>query len=188
MFIETATGDFLNIQFPPEANAKLFENQFTSHTEDNILIPSMAELPLSFSSGTEGAGDQEWVLERMEWFGMVACGADRIRAMDQVDPFISVYQTPDGSSPGGIFTGTWRGFISAEQVADLLTGFRDLIKQDNLPWATAIVSGFRDAPVSWRESEHSFLTNGENDYIVLLLPDDRCVVYQAVGSQDAFSM
>ncbi|KAJ3042839.1 Ribonuclease P protein subunit p40 [Rhizophlyctis rosea] len=186
--IDSSTGALRDIPFPPDANAKTISNPFTSHTEENVLIPPMSNLPLSFSSGIDGAEDQETVLERLEWIGMVACGADRIRATDKVDPFISVYSTPEASTPGDVFIGTWTGFIPAKQILDLITGLRDLIKQDSLPWAALLVSGFRDSPISWRQSEHGYASNGENDYVLLVLPDGRCVVFQALGSEDTFAI
>lgn len=57
-------------------------------------------------------------------------------------------------------------------------------------WGALTVWGYRDSPLAWHGREHGYLTNGENDYTMLLLRDEHgngrepIVCYQASGAQE----
>eukprot|EP01124_Arcella_intermedia_P027512 TRINITY_DN5396_c0_g1_i1.p1 TRINITY_DN5396_c0_g1~~TRINITY_DN5396_c0_g1_i1.p1 ORF type:complete len:272 (-),score=60.52 TRINITY_DN5396_c0_g1_i1:38-769(-) len=82
---------------------------------------------------------------------------------------------------------TFKGLLSPGFVQRKVELLRKTVKENGLPWAFLTVWGFEDAAVSWGESEHSVLYSGENDYTILLFPDDSYLVFASLGAYDAFS-
>ena len=65
---------------------------------------------------------------------------------------------------------------------------RRLVAEGACPWAALLAWGFVDSPVSWGDAEHSRgdALGGENDYVILLLPDDEYMLFVLSGAGDAF--
>lgn len=57
---------------------------------------------------------KEWALDIHEWLGMAVIDADRIKASDVVDPYLSTYQVPNPIKKSQKLTRLrWRGMIPA---------------------------------------------------------------------------
>ena len=64
-----------------------------------------------------------------------------------------------------------------------------------MAWFALTVHGFRNSPVSWKQSQHGDSLHGENGYTVMKLPcrskDDNTppeyVVWELVGGLDGYS-
>lgn len=183
------TGASLEISFPPNFANKRFFIQTEHRTLENILVPNFQEMAFDrFSKTAEGEEWRELAIDVFEWFGMLACEASRISATDKVDPFYSVYATPDPCQPTTVTKLSRTGFISSQEISSVMKQAVDSVSVGGMPWAAVMVWGFRDAPVSWRREEHGYLTGGENDYLVVFKPNNRCLVFQALGSNDGFSV
>ncbi|KAF8422065.1 ribonuclease P 40kDa subunit-domain-containing protein [Tirmania nivea] len=149
--------------------------------QPHIEISGPLTVP-SFSA-PEGAGPirgteytretwKEWALDIHEWLGMVAIDADRIKANDTVDPYLSTYQVPNPSkNPQKVTRLRWRGMIPAGFIHQTWTDLCGLLASKKLPaaveWAAITVHGFDNSPISWGDKSHSSLTGGENCYTVL---------------------
>jgi ribonucleases P/MRP protein subunit RPP40 len=66
---------------------------------------------------------------------------------------------------------------------------------ETMTWFALTVHGFRNSPVSWKQSQHGDSLHGENGYAVMKLPrrstDDNpsleYVVWELVGGLDSYS-
>lgn len=83
----------------------------------------------------------------------------------------------------------WEGLLPACSITDAITLCRKEVGCGACPWAAVHVWGFVDAPVSWQGTEHGCgpVMGGENDYVVLLLPDDQYVLFVSAGEGDGFA-
>lgn len=83
----------------------------------------------------------------------------------------------------------WEGLLPAASILDAITLCRDEVSRGACPWAAVMVWGFVDAPVSWQGAEHGRgpIMGGENDYILLVLPEDQYVLFVSAGEGDSFA-
>ncbi len=64
---------------------------------------------------------EDWALERQEWLGLVALQSPRVRADDEIDPYLSRYSVPDSGSAmvSDLVVLQWSGFIPALWIRSL---------------------------------------------------------------------
>ena len=74
-----------------------------------------------------------------------------------------------------------------ETVGKLAEDLRKYVQDKSLPWAILTCWGFPDSPVSWNEFEHGFFFSGENDFTMIILPNDTCYNLISLGPLDAFT-
>lgn len=95
-------------------------------TRANVLIPPLP--PVGWDSASPSV-QQEETLDILEWLGMLTLGSPRIKADDDIDPYLSRYAVPntipnpeDSAAPitDNIATVRWHGFIPAAWVTKLL--------------------------------------------------------------------
>lgn len=162
-------------------------------------IEILGPLTIPSFSAPEGAGPirgteytretwKEWALDIHEWFGMVAIDADRIKANDEVNPYLSTYQVPNPiKNSQKVSRLRWRGMIPAGFIHQTWTDLCGLLASKKLPaeveWAALTVHGFDNSPISWGDKAHSVLTGGENCYTVL-----RTVKPEIVADKDAMEI
>eukprot|EP00850_Spirogloea_muscicola_P011669 SM000073S21445 [mRNA] locus=s73:351468:355557:+ [translate_table: standard] len=132
--------------------------------------------------------DAEFLSALFEWLGAAAC---RILggqfASGHLGSYCCARQEPLGyewSAPwrgeateGDAEVVRWDGFIASGQVMKVIHHARFLVKQGSVPWAAITVWGFADSPVSWMGAEHGYMCGGENDYSVVVFPEDRYIVF-----------
>ena len=59
--------------------------------------------------------------ELHEWFSLIRLGSPRVRASDNIDPYLSRYQVPgETSGQWKVCKVSWQGFISTQWVRKLL--------------------------------------------------------------------
>lgn len=66
--------------------------------------------------------DQEDSIALLEWLHLISLESPRVRASDDIDPFLSRYEVPDygfGRERRGMVKLRWRGFIPPEFVREL---------------------------------------------------------------------
>ncbi|KAJ3153846.1 Ribonuclease P protein subunit p40 [Geranomyces variabilis] len=146
--------------FPFNAKPTRYSLSVTTSSQSSVLIPTLplpSPLPSDCESKTEQQAAREHAVDVFEWLGLAAHAAPRIAASDSIDPFYSVYSPPQPNAPGDLTTLSIRGFISAQHVEAIITRAAAAVDSDTNgtpAWAAAMVWGFRDSPVSWREQEH----------------------------------
>ncbi|ORX39489.1 ribonuclease P [Piromyces finnis] len=175
------------------SDIKTFDIKKEDFTFPNILIPSLKHItqptklsPLWCSHATD----------IFEWLGMLSCQSKRILGDYRVDPYYSVYKPPTPFKPGDIQSISFTGFIPASFVRSTINKLREIIIKKALPWASIIVWGFNDSPITWNKKEHGYLMNGENDsaYLIFGTEDqvtpeitaDRFLLYQTISALDIY--
>lgn len=113
-------------------------------------VTRMTDVSVPVMPSPGGEIELEYAEELFEWLGLVALDSLRIRASDEVDPFLCRYQIPqptsedgmpvdDSSQPSSIVKLRWHGFASAKAVLDVfLTADNAVMKH----WMAMSVSGF----------------------------------------------
>ncbi|KAK9369436.1 ribonuclease P 40kDa subunit-domain-containing protein [Lipomyces kononenkoae] len=140
---------------------------------------------------------KEGLLHILEWTSLLGLKSERIQFKKSIDSLLSTYSvfhdgdeenTPIGNKVTKI---SIQGFLTSKVTKQV---FDDLIRY--LPaksWATMTVYGFQDAPVSWGSDEHSYLIGGENDYTIVIKPQEpgdaerSLLAFEVVGSNDSHS-
>lgn len=108
------------------------------------------------------------------------------RKNDKEDNYVNTYVCPSPSTDvGQVQYLQWTGFFTRIQVIHLYNVLKEFVlKQDNLPWAALHVQGFLDSPVSWDLKEHTFYTDGDNSYTVVLRPAAHSIVRKSLCSNN----
>ncbi|XP_033117367.1 ribonuclease P protein subunit p40-like isoform X2 [Anneissia japonica] len=122
-------------------------------------------------------------VEFYEWMGAVTC---KCQCAGEPDSFLSTYHHPEPSlTVPSSACARWQGFISSRAVVSLLQTLRSfLVTNADVPWIAMSVHGFMDSPVSWKNREHGFHKFGDNLYTYVVFPDDKYILYTAVGTDD----
>ncbi|ORX85113.1 hypothetical protein BCR32DRAFT_325592 [Anaeromyces robustus] len=162
-------------------------------TFKNILIPSLKHItqptklsPIWCSHATD----------IFEWLGMLACQSKRVLGDYRVEPYYSVYKPPTPFKPGDVQSISYTGFIPSSFIRSIIKELRQIIIKERLPWASIILWGFSDSPITWNKKEHGYLMNGENDaaYLIFGTEDqptpeitaDRYLLYQTISALDIY--
>eukprot|EP00850_Spirogloea_muscicola_P015090 SM000113S24046 [mRNA] locus=s113:164681:168907:+ [translate_table: standard] len=128
--------------------------------------------------------DAEFLSALFEWLGAAAC-----RILGQ-EPLGYEWSAPwrGEAKEGDAEVVRWDGLIASGQVMKVIYHARSLVKQGLVPWAAITVWGFADSPVSWMGAEHGYMCGGENDYSVVVFPEDRYIIFRLWGLQALFDI
>lgn len=58
----------------------------------------------------------------------------RLSISDRVDPYVSTYQPPLGSSSGKAMHVAWDGLVSQQMVVNILTAVKSVVYSDFIRW------------------------------------------------------
>ena len=84
---------------------------------------------------------------------------------ESVDPFVCAYDSMEPNSVKSVCSTRIRGFLIPDFISSL--EFKGYYVYNNRSLIQIIsVRGYRHAPVSWKDSEHSCIPSGENDYVI----------------------
>jgi hypothetical protein len=63
---------------------------------------------------------------------------------------------------------------------------RNAVSQKHAQWAAVMVHGFADVPFSWVHREHdvSYAGGGENDYVIVISPNNSYFLFIMTGAKD----
>ncbi|KAI0769177.1 hypothetical protein BC629DRAFT_1442262 [Irpex lacteus] len=89
----------------------------TTRSMQNVYIPP-ARLPQSPPLDKEEW--EEGVEALFEWVGLASLGSQRLQTTDKPDPYIAVYEPPDGSQPGDLVHIRWNGLIPRSFLHNIL--------------------------------------------------------------------
>ncbi|KAJ9584679.1 hypothetical protein L9F63_020982, partial [Diploptera punctata] len=139
----------------------LCQPQFTKHVSYNVKVPVLPE----------SDKDTESMLEHMEWLGVLSIGADL--EPEDAHNFVNSYECSLETLDMGSCTHLkWTGYFTYNQIHRLFNELRKYVPgRQDIPWLSMYVQGFADSPVSWNLKEHSFYTDGDNNYIIYMKPD-----------------
>ncbi|KAI0766075.1 hypothetical protein BC629DRAFT_1596553 [Irpex lacteus] len=77
----------------------------TVRSMQNVYVPPARIPPV------EGEDWDEAVEALFEWVGLASLGSPRLQTTDKPDPYIAVYEPPNGSTPGDLVHMRWSGLI-----------------------------------------------------------------------------
>ncbi|OSD04826.1 hypothetical protein PYCCODRAFT_1407031 [Trametes coccinea BRFM310] len=101
---------------------------------ENRRIPELRLEMLRSAGGRHGADDAEdWedtVSSLFEWVGLAALGSPRLSVNDRCDPYIAVYDAPDGSRIGDVTTLRWHGYLTSNLIENI---FNTITSPDIVP-------------------------------------------------------
>ncbi|KAM5157791.1 ribonuclease P protein subunit p40 [Mantella aurantiaca] len=128
-------------------------------------------------------GESCSAVEIFEWLGAVSNNVD---CNNQSSSFISSFCCPDPNVlVERAYVCTITGFITPAIIMQLIQQLREYFDEPKLSqWASLMVHGFADSPVSWRESEHGFFKGGENLYSFVVFNNEDYWLHMAVGTHD----
>ncbi|KAM3583805.1 hypothetical protein VKS41_003776 [Umbelopsis sp. WA50703] len=184
--VDNTTGESLDIPLSSIQHEKK-PLSWRADTANDIIVPTLENLSLPIGRDPHPKW-QEDALEAHEWIGLASLGSQRITISDRPDPFVSVYNTPEPRVNGSVSMMRSSGLIPPHYIEQLLVILRKTCSADQC-WGALTVWGYKDSPLAWHGREHGYLTNGENDYTILLLCEKAgserqpVVCYQATGAQ-----
>ncbi|PIA16220.1 hypothetical protein COEREDRAFT_81433 [Coemansia reversa NRRL 1564] len=180
-YYDKNTGSSLVFDIP---GARTQQTALAVRKIPGALVPCISEKFLKANKQSE-----DWVeqaQELFEWIGLASNGSQAIIG-NVSDPAVCAYSVPEPSIPADLEITTINGLLSPESI---LSAVEELIieAQTSKKNFFVCVWGHEDAPISWGNSEHSFLISGENMYAQAYIPQqDRCVTFQACCPWDTFS-
>ncbi|XP_018424303.1 PREDICTED: ribonuclease P protein subunit p40 isoform X3 [Nanorana parkeri] len=129
------------------------------------------------------AGESCSAVEMFDWLGAVSSNID---CNNRASSFISSCCCPDPNIlVERAYVCTITGFLTPAKIMQLLQQLREYFDEPKLSqWASLMVHGFADSPVSWRESEHGFYKGGENLYSFVIFNNEDYWLHMAVGAHD----
>lgn len=184
----------------PETLRQFPTRTIVPHTDTfaDVLVPSLKAPP---NSRPHGGGKSEeanyhrevwrdWAMEIYEYLSLLLLPADRIRAADRVDSYLSTYAIDDAHVDSitrirfsGLIPATW-----VERLWDNLQGMLDdglPVDKKEMAWAGVVVHGFDDVPFGPGGVERGSLESCGNAYTMVRLPgDDGVMVWDIAGGQD----
>lgn len=89
----------------------------TQNTE--VLIPKLSVEADSESPDSQ-AHLEDYATELYEWLSLVRLQSPRVQVGDQIDPYLSRYRVPDGSSPEKVCKISWEGFLAPSWTRQML--------------------------------------------------------------------
>lgn len=84
---------------------------------DAVLVP-----PLNLSTlPSDRATAEDWAIEFHEWLSLVVLGSRRVKANDDIDPYLCRYRVPDeeAATPKKLVHLQWSGFLPAQWIRSL---------------------------------------------------------------------
>lgn len=81
---------------------------------------------------------------------------------------------------------SWSGLLTPMSVRARVQSAREAVQAGVVPWAAVSVWSFPDIPEASRKFEHAKDIHGAgtNDYVLMLLPEDKYCVFRALGHRD----
>ncbi|CAI9593793.1 unnamed protein product [Staurois parvus] len=151
--------------------------KISSAVSKDVLCPVLK----SRDRGKEGESFS--AVEIFEWLGAVC---NNVNCNNQASSFLSSFCCPDPNTlVEKVYVCTITGFITPAKIMQLLQQLREYFDEPKLSqWASLMVNGFADSPVSWKESEHGFFKGGENLYSFVVFNNEDYWLHMAVGTHN----
>ncbi|KAI8646145.1 ribonuclease P [Parasitella parasitica] len=184
--IDSLTGTTIDINFPSTLYSiykKEMEAEF--ETLSDINIPSFENIDHAMDQKLENWDND--AMQALEWLGLAHLKANRIKQRkEKVDPFVSVYRPPlpllDDHHSGTLVR--FKGLIPTTCIQNMMILVRKMMASNSTSqWTSLTCWGYRDSPFTWNKTAHYKYLNSENDYTILVLPNNKSAyVYQLYGS------
>ncbi|TDZ20951.1 Uncharacterized protein Cob_v006208 [Colletotrichum orbiculare MAFF 240422] len=149
----------------PDPLDQFFPTKFTCQhavvTDFQVDIAPLA-FPLEIIQHGDRPGLEEFATETYEWLSLIRLQSPRVQAGDNVDPYLSRYQTPGGPdtpSQAKVCKITWQGFFTSNWVRSVL--INALVALPSRTWLSLSATSFsKDMAVD--STEVSFLRPPES--------------------------
>lgn len=200
---------------PPDASIckSSIAKYFAERQYDVELIETLVKFHQEYSLNVPLVGENDFIdnvdklfatpHELVEYVGMLSlsCGLEG-------DDYLNSFNC-DGKSMnvGSAKVIQWNGMFDCQSIIQLLDELKYVISvivhltkryrlfyffyrtyvvdRTNIPWVALYCHGFPHAALSFGMREHSFGSNGDNSYIILLSPDMKCLWYEFLSSNKA---
>lgn len=177
---------------------------------DNVRVPSFIS---PHDAVPQGGGNSEeanyhrevwrdWAMEVYEYMALLLMPegkpADRVRAADEIDPYLSTYvvgdQEDEEAGVGSVTRISFSGLLGKEWVLMLWKEVRKRIAEledeetRKRAWVSMTVHGLENVPVGWKEVERGGLGRSGDGYTIVDLPQQGGqLLYELVGGQEDYS-
>jgi len=109
--------------------------------------------------------------ELLEWIGAQHLA---VKLGPDISSTLSIVQPSPSSSISSLKSLHCNGFYNSLQIENIIQLLRQYLtsrSEDAVPWVCLTVFGSPDALVCWGSEPHSYLTNGDNFYTIIILRD-----------------
>ncbi|GAM21590.1 hypothetical protein SAMD00019534_047650 [Acytostelium subglobosum LB1] len=177
--IDPSTGHPRPIKFPAGVNVKRVVN-IKKRSYETYRVPVVPAL-----NGVDKAERIEFMECWNEALGLVLCGLNE----DKVVLNLNAALTPESSRLTDCFVASTEGMVTPQSVLSLIRTVRRIMtnKKVAIDWVSIQVTGFQDTPVTWANNEHGYHINGDNNYSIILHPNNEYWTLATLGHQDTFS-
>lgn len=77
----------------------------------DTLVPKLSP-DIGFTAAAAREDFEDFATDLYEWLSLVRLQSPRVQVGDQIDPYLSQYQIPEGGKEGKICKISWQGFLS----------------------------------------------------------------------------
>lgn len=177
-------------------DVQLIETQVKIHQEYSLKMPLLGENNFIKDVDELFATPHELV----EYIGMLSLSC----SLEQDDYLNSYNCIGKSMNVGSAKVIQWNGMFDCISIIHLLDElkyvlvaldqtfiksscifYRKYVSDQSIPWVSLYCHGFPHAALSFGVREHSFGSNGDNSYIVLVAPDKKCLWYEFLSSNKA---
>ncbi|EAL67452.1 RNase P protein subunit [Dictyostelium discoideum AX4] len=81
---------------------------------------------------------------------------------------------------------TQKGLVSNSFILELIEKIKLMLSKGLIEYGVLNIYGFADTPISWNSIEHNFLYGGENDQSLLILPNNKFISSNLIGTYDYY--
>ncbi|KAN0016224.1 hypothetical protein ACTFIU_006186 [Dictyostelium citrinum] len=125
----------------------------------------------------------DFINEWIEVLGFASLGVN----LDQVKDFeIGNSLLSQCPFPIKCFKATQKGLISNSFILELIEKIKSMISKGFIEYGVLNIYGFADTPISWNSIEHNYLYGGENDQSLLILPNNKFISSNLIGTYDYY--
>ncbi|XP_072753537.1 ribonuclease P protein subunit p40 [Anoplolepis gracilipes] len=148
----------------------LCSQTFFSKTKYSLTIPTLQE---------------GYNLDKFfEWIGVFSIGGDLSNG--ETDNYVNTYKCPSPSIDiGQVQHLQWTGFFTRKKMHEIYNALKEyVLSRKTLPWVSIDTQGFADSLTSWDLKEHTFFTDGDNSYTIILQPTSESIIRKSFSSNN----
>eukprot|EP01130_Rhizamoeba_saxonica_P001688 TRINITY_DN11556_c0_g1_i1.p1 TRINITY_DN11556_c0_g1~~TRINITY_DN11556_c0_g1_i1.p1 ORF type:complete len:366 (+),score=63.14 TRINITY_DN11556_c0_g1_i1:14-1111(+) len=175
-------GNCGDIQFPGGCISTKYQLNFSDY-EMEIGVPRF--------DSNEIYDAELYYQDIFDWIGVVSQNIQSFFPSidnDDEDEFVSTFQNYELEIDDGLASiKKWSGLISNNFINSILTNIRNQVNDGKISTGVISLTGFEDAPVSWKNCEHSYsLNNGDHGYSIVVLPNNEYILYTFTNCYDQY--
>eukprot|EP01129_Flabellula_baltica_P003374 TRINITY_DN13147_c0_g1_i1.p1 TRINITY_DN13147_c0_g1~~TRINITY_DN13147_c0_g1_i1.p1 ORF type:complete len:345 (+),score=57.83 TRINITY_DN13147_c0_g1_i1:54-1088(+) len=161
-----------NLDFPEGSEYETHNSCASVRTCSDIQVPVLETI------------DEDFLFKINDWIGCITMEVESY--FDIPDPFLSEFVLDMKTMSSPLYVSKSRGIFPSQNILTILNECKDSIDNSESNFIVLSVWGFEDSPVSWKQSEHSVLFEGVNDYHIILTPE-KVILQVHTSPYDQFS-